>query len=101
VKRTTIMADEGLLLEAQQLATQRGISFTALVHEALQEYVAAHHPQRRLSFIGVGRSGERYPLDAESGWEETVLAAAAQTADDWSHPAADQKQHGEQQSPAS
>jgi hypothetical protein len=63
--------------------------------------VAARRPQRRLSFIGIGRSGERYPEDTESGWEETILAAAAQTADGWSHPTAADEQPGEQQNSAS
>jgi hypothetical protein len=39
MKRTTILADEGLLREAKQLAARRRITFTTLVQEALREYL--------------------------------------------------------------
>ena len=84
MKRTTILADEGLLLEAQQLAAQRGMTFTALVQEALREYLDAHRPERRLSIIGIGSSGEPYPLDREGGWDEAILSEAIDPIEGWS-----------------
>lgn len=84
MKRITILADEDLLLEAQQLAAERGTSFTAIVQEALRAYLAMHRPRRTLSFIAAGRSGQPYPVDAESGWEETVLAQSIDPAEGWS-----------------
>jgi hypothetical protein len=37
MKRTTILADEGLLLEAQRLATRRGITFRRSAPESATE----------------------------------------------------------------
>ena len=74
MKRTTILADEGLLLEAQQLAARRGITLTTLMQEALREYLKAHRPERQLSIIGIGSSGEPYPVDREGGWDEALLS---------------------------
>jgi hypothetical protein len=75
-KRTTILADEALLIEAQQFAAQSGTSFTNLVETALREYIEMHRPPRRMEFIGMGRSGEP-GLSVADGWEEEILAAAA------------------------
>jgi hypothetical protein len=58
VKRTTILADEDLLAEARYLATQKGMTLTDLIHEALREYIRAHQSPRRISFTGLGHSGE-------------------------------------------
>src|SRR5579875_3841416 len=41
VKRTTIFVDDDLLVEAQHLAKRRGITFTALIDEALRAHVQA------------------------------------------------------------
>lgn len=56
MKRTTIVADDELLLEAKHLAEREGRSLSALVQDALREYVAVHRPKRRISFIGIGES---------------------------------------------
>jgi predicted transcriptional regulator len=40
MKRTTIMADESLILEAKHLAEQEGRTFNAVVQDALREYLA-------------------------------------------------------------
>lgn len=59
MKRTTILADEALLQEAQYLAKAQGKTLTTLVREALAEYVAAHRePHRVIPFAGIGRSGD-------------------------------------------
>jgi hypothetical protein len=84
MKRTTILADEGLLLEAQQLAARRGVTFTTLVQEALREYLKAHRPERQLSIIGIGSSGEPYPVDREGGWDEALLSKAIDPIEGWS-----------------
>lgn len=74
MRRTTILADEDLLLEARQLAVRQGTTFTALVQQALREYVAAHRPpERHISFIGLGDSGEA-DLSVSNGWDEEILA---------------------------
>jgi hypothetical protein len=84
MKRTTILADDGLLLEAQRLAARRGIPFTALVQEALREFLEAHRPDCQLSIIGIGSSGEPYPVDREGGWDEAVLSKAIDPVEGWS-----------------
>ena len=58
MKRTTILADEALLLEVKDLADREGRSVTALVQDALREYIQAHRRPRELSIIGIGRSGD-------------------------------------------
>ena len=58
MKRTTIIADESLLLDTKYLAKALGKSFTVVVREALAEYVASHRPKRArvLSIEGIGHS---------------------------------------------
>lgn len=58
MKRTTILADEALLVEVKHLAEQEGRTLTAIVQEALRAYVRTHQPPRRLSVAGAGRSGQ-------------------------------------------
>ena len=58
MKRTTIQADEGLLLELQQLAYKQGKTTSRVVREALAEYVVRHRQETKLpSFFGIGASG--------------------------------------------
>jgi hypothetical protein len=79
MKRTTIMADEALLLEAKHVAEQRGTTLTAVVHEALEEYLRARRQPHRFSFAGTGRSGRphlgheaeallSHEIDEREGW---------------------------------
>jgi hypothetical protein len=56
MKRTTIMADEELLLEAKHLADHESKTLSALIQDALREYIAGHRPKRQISFIGIGES---------------------------------------------
>lgn len=57
-KRTTILADPELLLDARYLARREGKTFTALVQDALREYIEAHRTPRGLpSFVGMVSSG--------------------------------------------
>ena len=82
MKRTTILVDEGLLVEARQLAAQQGITFTAVVQEALRAYISAHRPRRRISFMAMGCSGHP-PLDLRDGRDEKILAAEIDPIDGW------------------
>jgi hypothetical protein len=79
VKRTTILADEELLLEAKHLAAREGKSLTDVIREALTEYVATHRGHRRLSFIGLGESGN--PQLAHQ--TEEILAAEVDPVQGW------------------
>jgi Bacterial antitoxin of type II TA system, VapB len=82
MKRTTILADDELMLEARYLAQHEGRTFTALVQDALREYVQTHRPPRRISFAGIGQSGRSWTpeqLDAE-------LIAGLDRYEGWSPP---------------
>ena len=57
MKRTTIITDEALFLEAKYLAARDGKTFTDVVREALREYVTSHQEASPLSIVGIGRSG--------------------------------------------
>ena len=74
MKRTTILVDDALLIEARSLAQQRAMTFTALVNEALRAYVHTHRTPRHLSCIGVGRS-ERPTSSLRDGGDEAELRA--------------------------
>ena len=57
--RTTILADDELMLEIKHLAFQQGKTFTQVAQEAFREYLTAHRPaKRRISFAGIARSGQ-------------------------------------------
>lgn len=74
MKRTTLLLDDHLLLEAQHLAQQRGTTFTALVDEALRDYLHRQRTPRRFSVIGLGCS--KQPTSAmRGGWDEAELRA--------------------------
>jgi hypothetical protein len=82
MRRTTILADEHLLIEAKHLATREVKTFTALLQDALRDYVERHRPKRRVSFAGIGRSGESRTseqMDAE-------LIAGLDRHEGWSPP---------------
>ena len=82
MKRTTVLLDDALLVEVQQLARQRGTTLTALVDEALRTYVQKHRMPRRLSCIGVGRSeGQRSLRD---GGDELELREGIDDVSGWS-----------------
>lgn len=63
MKRTTIIADDELLLEVKQLAAHKGQTVTALVQQALREYVRAQRGSPRLGFAGMGSSKEPWTSD--------------------------------------
>jgi|GEM_PF-3432872 hypothetical protein len=86
-KRTTILADEVLLMEAQQFAARSGTSFTKLVETALREYIDGHRPPRRMEFIGMGSSSGPV-FSVADGWDEEILAAAADPIAGWAPGAA-------------
>jgi metal-responsive CopG/Arc/MetJ family transcriptional regulator len=79
VKRTTIVADDELLLEAKYQAEREGRSLSALVQDALREYITAHRPKRQISCAGIvsvdwSPTAEEIDrvllegLDPEEGW---------------------------------
>ena len=81
MKRTTILADEGLLLELKLQARREERSVSDLVRNALQEYLRTHRTSaKRLSFYAMGASGETdvaeraeeilaREIKRESGWD--------------------------------
>jgi Bacterial antitoxin of type II TA system, VapB len=83
MKRTTILVDDALLIEARSLAQQRAMTFTALVNEALRAYVQTQRTPRHLSCIGVGRS-ERPTRSLRDGGDEAALRAGINRVEGWS-----------------
>lgn len=81
VKRTTVFVDDELLVEAQHIAKQRGITFTALVDEALRTQVQANRPPRRLLSIGMGHS--KQPTNMRDGRDEEELRAGIDPIEGW------------------
>ncbi len=58
MKRTTIVADEALLLELKHQAKREGKTVSELIREILNDYLRRDKKKRILSFIGAGRSGQ-------------------------------------------
>ena len=84
MKRTTILADEDLLAEAKALASEQGISFTALVQQALRNYIEMYRLPRHLSFVGSVNSG--YSLTPEE--MDRILGDDIDPIEGWSPPPA-------------
>lgn len=80
MKRTTIFAEEDVLLELKHLAKTQDRTLTEVIREALRHYVQRHRPEtQRFSFIGmaafepddVARRAEEIlanEIKRESGW---------------------------------
>lgn len=52
--RTTIIADDHLLLELRGLAKRTGKSLTEIIQEALRNYLSRFKKRNTLSFAGIG-----------------------------------------------
>ena len=59
MKRTTIFADENLLSEIREISFREKKSVAEVMREAMQNHVRKKRPRRKLSFIGIGRSGRK------------------------------------------
>ena len=71
MKRTTVQIDQGLYMDLQQLAEQKGKTPTHVIREALAEYVVTNREVSKLpSFASLGASG--YTDTAERA--EEILA---------------------------
>jgi hypothetical protein len=81
MKRTTIMADEELLLEAKLLAQRESKTLSTLVQEALREYIAGHRQRRHISFIGIGES-DGSPFSVED--QDQMLRDGLDPIEGWS-----------------
>ncbi len=80
MKRTTILLDESLLLDIQQLAEEENTTASRVIREALAEYVAVRRkPRPRLSFQAIGDSGQG---DVSERAEE-ILAEDARPPEGW------------------
>ena len=65
MRRTTILADEALLMEAKHLASLQGTTFTALVQDALRDYIVIHRPERRrISIAGIVHFANHWTADS-------------------------------------
>jgi Ribbon-helix-helix protein, copG family len=59
MKRTTIFADEELLNAIKHIADEDGISIAETIRKALDRFVAQRQKPKKLSFVGIGRSGRK------------------------------------------
>jgi len=60
MKRTTIFANEELLSSLKHIADEEGISIAETIRQALDRFVAQRQkPRKKLSFVGIGRSGRK------------------------------------------
>ena len=81
MKRTTIQADEGLMLELEQLAYKQGKTTSHAIREALAEYIVRHQEEITLpTFFATGASGRR---DVSERAEE-ILAEDVEKVGGWS-----------------
>lgn len=82
MKRTTIVADEELLLEVKQIASEEDQSVSEVIQEALREYVKSKRQSKRgrISFVGAGRSNR---ADISEKAEE-ILAEDIRRTGGWS-----------------
>jgi predicted transcriptional regulator len=86
MKRTTIMIDEELLHDLQQIARRQEQSASGVIREALAAYVAE---QRRraaddnplLAIADLGKSAE--PMDLADGGDEALLRQGAEPTWGW------------------
>lgn len=59
MKRTSIVANESLLLELKHKAKREGRTVAELIREALNDYLRKGKEKRTFSFVGAGRSGRK------------------------------------------
>ena len=60
MRRTTIFADEKLLLALKHIADEEGVSTAETIRQALDRFVAQRQKgKKQLSLLGIGRSGRR------------------------------------------
>jgi hypothetical protein len=71
--RTTILIQDGLLLEVKRVAQSQGTTITEVINSALQAYVGAQPHAGLPSFTGIGRS--KGPVGAKLGRKAKRLAA--------------------------
>lgn len=57
--RTTIVADEAMMIELKRVARQKGRSVSDVMREAVGEYLAREEAPQNLSFIGSIKTGGR------------------------------------------
>ena len=87
MKRTTIMVDEELLYELQQVAQEQKKSTASVIREALTLYVAEQRqlnpPENPLlTLVGLGSSDE--PTDVADGRDEEMLRQGIDATYGWS-----------------
>lgn len=80
MRRTTIQANEELLLEVKQLAEEQRTTVSQIIRGALEEYLYQHRQgARALSFVGIGSSGRKdISRDVEN-----IIAAQVEKGTGW------------------
>jgi len=75
MRRTTIFADEKLLLALKHIADEEGVSIAETIRQALDRFVAQRQKRtKQLSLVGIGRSGRK---DVSERCEELLWTKSA------------------------
>ncbi len=87
MKRTTIMVEEDVLYDLQQIAQRQGESTSSVIREALASYVIRQHemtppPNPLLGLIGLGSSAAA--MDLSDGGDEQLLRQGVDPIYGWS-----------------
>ena len=59
MKRTTVFADEELLNGLKRIADEEGIPVAEAIRQALDRFVTQRRKPKKISFLGIGRSGRK------------------------------------------
>jgi metal-responsive CopG/Arc/MetJ family transcriptional regulator len=69
MKRSTIFIDEELEEDIKHVAKIKGKKVSQVIREALKEYIEKNRRKKKLSFIGIGKSGRK---DVSETYEERL-----------------------------
>ena len=58
MKRSTIFIDEEIEADIKHVAKVKGKRVSEVIREALREYIDKNKRKRKLSFVGIGKSGQ-------------------------------------------
>jgi metal-responsive CopG/Arc/MetJ family transcriptional regulator len=59
MKRSTIFIDEELEADIKYIAKVKGKRVSDIIREALKEYIDKSKHKKKISFIGIGKSGQK------------------------------------------
>jgi metal-responsive CopG/Arc/MetJ family transcriptional regulator len=72
MKRSTIFLDKELEADIKHVAKITGKKVSHVIREALKEYVEKRKHKKKLSFVGIGKSGQKDISETHEGklWDK-------------------------------